>query len=541
MRLAVFVFVASVLAASHPDAAEASPARLPRDEYVLRATLVPEADRVDGTLTLRVCAPNGSRPLRELWFHSYLNAFASDRSVFRRENAGHLRGVTATRTGSLEIVELRVDDLPRTAAIDYPGADRTTFRVALASPLEPNACANVRIAFRSHMPNLWARTGRAGDFFVVAQWFPKLAKLDGDGTWHADAYHGFGEFFADFADYELHVTTPAGWTAVTSTDANGRIEGATDVVWVASREFVERHRTARHVNIRGVAHPSVSGDLDRTLDATEHALRVFSHRYGAYRWPNLTVVVPPRDAAGGAAMEYPSLIVTEPSADAPLKPFVRDVESTVFHEMAHQWFYASLASDEVRSPWLDEGPATWIAGDLLDETGGWLTVPLRVSTFSFHLDLTRGLSRITPPPISPSSAFGNEDAYGLSVYVASSALFETLARTNGRPWLRAALSSYARANATSHPTDEDLLASLRGAATSQYERAAVEAAIDGFTNGNIEAVRATELSLGERVAIASQRSLSRACEDPRTTTATLAFAGVAIVAFGVVLRRIRRS
>lgn len=541
MRLALFVFVASVLTASSPDAAAASPARLPRDRYVLRATLDPDADRVDGSLALRVCTPHGAPSLNELWFHSYLNAFASDQSVFQRENAGHLRSVAATRTGSLEIVELRADDRPRAAAIDYPGADRTTFRVALASPLAPNTCTNIDITFRSHLPNLWARTGRAGDFFVVAQWFPKLAKLDDDGTWHADAYHGFGEFFADFADYELHVTTPPGWTAVTSTDASGRIDGATDVVWVASRDFVERHRTAHQVRIHGVAHPSVAGDLDRTLDATEHALDVFSRRYGAYRWPNLTVVVPPRDAAGGAAMEYPSLIVAEPSADALLASFVRDVENTVFHEMAHQWFYASLASDEVRSPWLDEGPATWIASDLLDETGGWLNLPVHVSPFSFDLDLARRLRRITPPPISPSSAFENEDAYGMSVYVASSALFETLARTNGRPWLRAALSSYARTHATSHPTGEDLFASLRRAANSPPERATVEAVINGFATGNVEALSATELSLGERLTIAAQRSLFRAYESPKTTMTTLAFAGVAILAFAVALKRIRRS
>ncbi len=32
---------------------------------------------------------------------------------------------------------------------------------------------------------------------------------------------------------------------------------------------------------------------------------------------------------------------------------------TTPHEVAHQWFYALVGSDQGRDPWLDEGLATW--------------------------------------------------------------------------------------------------------------------------------------------------------------------------------------
>ena len=38
----------------------------------------------------------------------------------------------------------------------------------------------------------------------------------------------------------------------------------------------------------------------------------------------------------------------------------------VYHEVAHQWFYAQLGNDQHREPWLDEGfadfSARWLMG-----------------------------------------------------------------------------------------------------------------------------------------------------------------------------------
>ena len=46
-------------------------------------------------------------------------------------------------------------------------------------------------------------------------------------------------------------------------------------------------------------------------------------------------------------MEYPELVL------------VVDDPTSVAHEVAHQWFYGLVGSDQWREPWLDEGFATF--------------------------------------------------------------------------------------------------------------------------------------------------------------------------------------
>ncbi|MCG8604670.1 hypothetical protein MJD09_06690 [bacterium] len=55
-----------------------------------------------------------------------------------------------------------------------------------------------------------ARTGVRGDYYFLAQWFPKIGVLEPDGTWNC---HQFiqTEFYADFGNYDVKLTVPTGW------------------------------------------------------------------------------------------------------------------------------------------------------------------------------------------------------------------------------------------------------------------------------------------------------------------------------------------
>ena len=52
------------------------------------------------------------------------------------------------------------------------------------------------------MPRTVARTGAIGNFFFIAQWFPKLGVLQEDG-WNCHQFHANTEFFSDYGVYDV--------------------------------------------------------------------------------------------------------------------------------------------------------------------------------------------------------------------------------------------------------------------------------------------------------------------------------------------------
>ena len=52
-------------------------------------------------------------------------------------------------------------------------------------------------------------------------------------------------------------------------------------------------------------------------------------------------------------MEYPTIAAINVNGNA------RELDMTIEHEVGHNWFYAILATNERRYPWMDEGINTY--------------------------------------------------------------------------------------------------------------------------------------------------------------------------------------
>ena len=55
-------------------------------------------------------------------------------------------------------------------------------RVRLPQPVPPGGLIDLEIAFTAQLPKVFARTGYAGDYFLVGQWFPKIAVYEPAGV-----------------------------------------------------------------------------------------------------------------------------------------------------------------------------------------------------------------------------------------------------------------------------------------------------------------------------------------------------------------------
>jgi hypothetical protein len=236
-----------------------------------------------------------------------------------------------------------------------------------------------------------------------------------------------------------------------------------DFAWTAWDGFVEQRTRIEGTDVTLLTPGNRAPSARATEAALRSALPEFSRRYGTYPYRTLTVVHPPESAAAAGGMEYPTLITTGGAWYLP-HTGVRALESLTLHELAHQWFYGLVATNEARYPFLDEGLTTFAELSALKSRYGDASLAnllgLEISAEAGF----RALAALRPedePIASAASAFTSFDNLGLLVYLRTATLLETLARVFGRTSLDQALGSYARKYRWRHPGPAELIAELR--------------------------------------------------------------------------------
>jgi len=181
--------------------------RLEADSFILHGT-----ERISWT--------NGSADqVGDLWFHTYLNAFANTASTHLVESGGKLRGVDAEQDwGWCRVKRVVLLDpvgdvelgssLTWRAPDDQNPEDRTVFSVDLPRPVAPGETIDVLVEWESKLPRVRRRTGFKDDFMLVAQWFPKLGVYQEGEGWNCHQFHMNTEFFSDHGTYEVRLDLP---------------------------------------------------------------------------------------------------------------------------------------------------------------------------------------------------------------------------------------------------------------------------------------------------------------------------------------------
>jgi aminopeptidase N len=142
-----------------------------------------------------------------------------------------------------------------------------------------------------------------------------------------------------------------------STSANGRTKvfratNVRDFTVTASTNFDTRERRVGDTTIKVWFRPGTRGAA--WLDAAADGFALLEAKLGPYGYPTFDVV----QSAGGTGMESPGLIWIPTGTGANLRYLAA-------HEVAHQWFYGIVGSDQVREPFTDEAMADFVARSVL--------------------------------------------------------------------------------------------------------------------------------------------------------------------------------
>ncbi len=248
----------------------------------------------------------------------------------------------------------------------------------LPVPVQPGETINVAVDWTSRIPRTFARTGRIGQYYFIAHWFPKVAVLE-PGGWVSHQFHAGTEFYADFGRYDVRITVPAGWVVGATgrrqaSDGGGTVhrfvqDDVHDFAWVTSPDLVEHRARFEHprlpaVDIRLLLQPEHAGQAGRHVEATRAALRYYGEWFGPYPYGHVTVVDPAWQSGSGG-MEYPTLFTAGTRWLAP--DGVTQPESVTIHEAGHQFWYLLVANNEVQHAWLDEGLNTFSTARVIGE------------------------------------------------------------------------------------------------------------------------------------------------------------------------------
>lgn len=465
--LALGGMLAVALAAPPPRPAAQGLAEAPDvASYTLDVALDPVAKTVRGTGTIAYRNPSPDT-LDAIWLRLYLKAFSGPDTVWMRESGGGHRGYSAEESrGDITVTRLAVRGGPDLLASST--ITDTLLRAPLPAPLGPGELLELEVVWESLLPRVFARTGYGGrddTFFMVGQWYPKMAVYD-RGRWDTEPWHANSEFFHDFGRYEVAVTAPAEYLVAGVGVPAGEPESAgtqrvhrfvaenvTDFAFAASPDFVARTAQAGPTEVVLYDLPREGGGAERYLDTAVESLEAFGGWYGAYPHPRLTLIDVPNDAGGAGGMEYPTLI-TGGTLGAPEQAGF--LELVVAHEIAHQWWPMQTATNEAREPWLDEGLTEYSGMRFMLETDRDLFLGIPQSAAAYDL----ASYAVEPRVRSDLPAWEYEGEYAVAAYSKPAVALLTLERVVGTERFRAAMAAYLAEWRFRHPTTADFRASL---------------------------------------------------------------------------------
>jgi aminopeptidase N len=219
---------------------------------------------------------------------------------------------------------------------------------------------------------------------------------------------------------------------------------------------------------------SPEADADTILALNRAALRWLEAYFDmAYPFGKLDLLLAPAFPFGG--MEHVGAIFYNESnfifREPPTQTRRLARASTIYHEVAHQWFGDLVTMRWFDDLWLKEGFSTFMAAriqhDVEPGSGAWKTFYLRNKPVAYTTDVTSGTTPVWQELPSLDLAKSN---YGPIVYNKAPAILKQLEFLVGEAAFRDGLRLFLRRHSFGNATWQDLLAAISEAAGVDLDR-----------------------------------------------------------------------
>ncbi|MCE5344208.1 MAG: M1 family metallopeptidase [Eubacteriales bacterium] len=391
------------------------------DTVDIDAVFDPMRRTMDVRQTLTLVNRTGAEQ-KVLLLRTYPNAFQSEdtspAATDELYDACYPDGFSA---GSLTFTSVKArmgESAEQGASYAYGDDAHTVLRVSLPEAWTADGTLTLRLAYTVLIPEAAYRFGvndgiwALGNAFVIPS--PYL-----DGEYRTDEYGSIGDpFISECRNYTVRVTAPEDYVVVGSgaatreTTADGQAETLFSAP--ATRDFAlclcTDYRCVKTLRdgVLVQAYAKSDSAARAMLQTAAEALNCYNALYGTYPYQTLSLC---ETAFPFAGMEYPSLLMIGAGG---LQTGGEPLEQTVTHEVAHQWWYAVVGSDEYYQAWQDEALCEFALLDYWEARYGVTArAELRYSLVDTAMLVTvpQGVT-----PGSPVDYFGDTSEYTLVVY-----------------------------------------------------------------------------------------------------------------------------
>ncbi len=240
--------------------------------------------------------------------------------------------------------------------------ERSTSMVTMANPFGSEVRGAVSVEFENPVPRRGTRFGVKDDIWTLTTWYPMLGSQNQAGKWYDPPLRiDYGDpFVYHYADYDVSFISPQGYNWVSSwgRGVSTPLDGSRQQVRYQGKKLlnfalvgsplyhVETVKLGQNLSV-DIASVD-KGNVERIKTIAQSVFPTYADWYGELPYPHVAIA----ETSTGTtyAMEYANLAI-----------FKRDmyqrnlIDHWLPHEIAHLWWYNSVATLEASHGWLDEG------------------------------------------------------------------------------------------------------------------------------------------------------------------------------------------
>jgi hypothetical protein len=500
--------------------------------YTIDVTLNDAERSLDGFIKIQY-SNHSPDTLKFIWIHCWPNAYKNDQTAFSEQLLGNGRTdfyfSDRQQRGYINRLDFRVDD-QQARMEDHP-QHIDIIKVILPIPLPPGGQITLSTPFHVQLPYNFSRSGYSStpnlksnpnktypdNSYNITQWYPKPAVYDSKG-WHPIPYLDQGEFYSEFASFDVRITVPQSFTIAGTGELQNsptlqeiapgtafiqsspikpphpkpgghhpiqhhpipkkipqrpapvaqNISTKTlvyhqtnihDFAFFANKHFNTLHDTlqlpsGRIIQVYSYFTPTASPAWQHSLSYIKDAIKFRSSLIAEYPY-NVVTAVESKMGPGIGGMEYPTITAINNDVTDP-----KNLDITIEHEVGHNWFYGILGSNERQYAWMDEGLNTYYDNRYESFKYGaatpnsWLGKKLPADRQSLSLDILTAVKG--DQPISTTSEDFTQTGYYVSVYTKTGLWLKKLEDTLGTTTFDSCIHEYYRLWSFKHPYPDDL-------------------------------------------------------------------------------------
>jgi pimeloyl-ACP methyl ester carboxylesterase len=355
--------------------------------------------------------------------------------------------------GTIEVDSVTVNHQPSPYRLEV---NDSILAVPLVGPLAPGQQAVIHMAFLVNVPSEGGSNygvfAAIDGVLALAHFYPQIAVFDDEGWNTSLPSENADVTYADASFYLVKISAPAGQVVIASGIALEQLtEGdeqvltvaagpARDFYLVSSDRYTVYSRTVGQTTINSYGFPEFAERTEAALDYAAGAMVSFNNRLGTYPYTEFDIAPTPNLALG---VEYPGVVVINARLYDPQEMFGDTpsgfyIESTVAHEVGHQYFYNTVGNDQPDEPWVDESLVQYMTYLYYLDTYGPGPAGQFRDSFFFRWDR---VERAEIPIGLPAGAYVGTE-YSAIVYGRGPLFFEALEAEMGADTFVAFLRDY---------------------------------------------------------------------------------------------------